>query len=169
MTSASPARAARPIALPDLAATHRLAARLAAVLRPCDVVGLAGALGAGKTEFARAAIGALGGPAEVPSPTFTLVQSYELDDLTVWHFDLYRLAKPEEALELDIEDAFAEGISLIEWPERLGALIGADWLELRLGPGERPEARRAELIGHGRWAERLDDFERDGRSEAAHG
>ena len=169
MTSASPGRAARPIALDDLAATHRLAARLAAVLRPGDVVGLAGALGAGKTEFTRAVIGALDGPVEVPSPTFTLVQTYELDGVTLWHFDLYRLAAPEEALELAIEDAFAEGISLIEWPERLGALMAADWLELRLLAGDRPEARRALLIGHGRWAERLDDVEREASGEAFHG
>ncbi len=169
MTSASPDRAARPIVLPDLAATHRMAARLAAALRPGDVVGLAGALGAGKTEFARAAIGALGGPVEVPSPTFTLVQTYELGDLTLWHFDLYRLATPEEALELDIEDAFAEGISLIEWPERLGHLMPADWLELRLGPGACPEARCAELFGHGRWAERLGEVEREANDEITHG
>jgi tRNA threonylcarbamoyladenosine biosynthesis protein TsaE len=169
MTSAPPDRPALPVALPDLAATHRLAARLAAVLRPGDVVGLAGALGAGKTEFARAAIGALGGPAEVPSPTFTLVQTYELGDLTLWHFDLYRLAAPEEALELDIEDAFAEGISLIEWPERLGALMAADWLELRLLPGDGPEARCAELVAHGNWAERLGEIEREADDEAIHG
>ena len=169
MTSASPGRSPIPVTLPDLAATHRLAARLAAILRPGDVIGLAGALGAGKTEFARATIGALGGPAEVPSPTFTLVQTYGLDNLTLWHFDLYRLAAPEEALELDIEDAFAEGISLIEWPERLGALMPSNWLELRLLPGNGPEARRAELVAHGNWAVRLGKIEHDADDEAIHG
>ena len=169
MTPASPDRTACPIALPDLAATHRLAARLAAALRPGDVVGLVGALGAGKTELARAVIGALGGPTEVPSPTFTLVQTYELDGLTVWHFDLYRLAAPEDALELDIEDAFADGVSLIEWPERLGAQMPVDWLELRLAPGERPDARRAELVGHGGWAERLCEIEPEAEAGAVRG
>src|SRR5438132_8708462 len=97
--------------LPDEAATAALAARIAALARPGDVIALAGELGAGKTSFARAFIRARTGrdgevAEEVPSPTFTLVQVYELADATIWHFDGYRLCDPEEAWELGIEDAF---------------------------------------------------------------
>jgi tRNA threonylcarbamoyladenosine biosynthesis protein TsaE len=142
------------VALDDLAATARLAQALARQLSPGDVVGLSGALGAGKTTFARDVIRALGGAEEVPSPTFTLVQVYELGDLTVWHFDLYRLGVLEEAYELGIEDAFADGASLIEWPERMAPLLPADRLDIDLSiTGET--SRRARLTGHGRWAGRL--------------
>src|SRR5882762_7586612 len=102
------------IDLPDETATAALGARIAAIARPGDVIALAGDLGAGKTTFARAFIRARGGSGEVPSPTFTLVQIYELPDGPVWHFDLYRLRHPDEAWELGIEDAFRDGISLIE-------------------------------------------------------
>ncbi len=156
MTRSPPTVASREIALEDLAATQRFAAVIADRLVPGDVVGLAGELGAGKTAVARAMIAARGGGEEVPSPTFTLVQTYPLDGNTLWHFDLYRLAKPDDAIELAIEDAFAGGISLIEWPVRLGDLMPPDWLEVELLPGPTPDARRAHLTGHGRWADRLD-------------
>src|ERR1700693_3066073 len=111
--------------LPDEAAPAVLAARIAALARAGDVIALKGELGAGKTSFARAFIQARGGAEEVPSPTFTLVQVYELGESTIWHFDCYRLRRPEEAWELAIEDAFNDGISLIEWPELLGPLLPA--------------------------------------------
>src|SRR5689334_8960174 len=95
------------IDLPDESATAMLAARTAGVARPADIIALKGELGAGKTAFARAFIRARGGADEVPSPTFTLVQVYDLDPTAIWHFDLYRLRAPEEAWELGIEDAFA--------------------------------------------------------------
>lgn len=139
----------RILELDSLAATERLAARLAHVARAGDVIGLSGELGAGKTTFARAFIRARLGPVEVPSPTFTLVQVYEGADVAIWHFDLYRIEDPSEALELGIEEAFAAAISLIEWPERLGDAPLPDWLELRLEPADAPEARRAQLVGHG--------------------
>ena len=133
---------------PNETATERLAARLAIRMnsggRPGDVIALEGDLGAGKTTFARAFIRALAGDdIEVPSPTFTLVQSYDTPAGPVFHFDLYRLAAPEEAWEIGIEDAFAEGISLIEWPGRLGALMPPHRLSIRLDtvPGQ-PAARR---------------------------
>lgn len=152
--------AAQQVELSDLAATASLAARLARVARAGDVIALSGALGAGKTAFARAFVAACAaarGAAEdeVPSPTFTLVQTYPFDDLVVYHFDLYRLARPDEAWELGIEDAFADGVTLIEWPERLGALLPGERLDIALLPGAGPDARTAKLIPHGGWADRL--------------
>src|ERR1700693_5513907 len=141
--------------LPDEAAPAVLAARIASLARPGDVIALKGELGAGKTSFARAFIGARGGIEAVPSPTFTLVQVYELGGGTIWHIDGYRLRDPEEAWELDIEDAFNEGISLIEWPERLGPLVPARRLEITLCPGPTQAARRASIEPGVEWASRV--------------
>ena len=134
-----------------LAETEGLAQCLAPHVAPGDVIGLCGALGSGKTAFARAFIRArLGRPAEeVPSPTFTLVQLYEHAAGAIWHFDLYRLDGPEDAYELGIEDAFAGAISLIEWPEKLDDLMPGDWLEVHLAPGEDDEARLIAITPHG--------------------
>jgi tRNA threonylcarbamoyladenosine biosynthesis protein TsaE len=145
--------------LTDLAATQALARTVAGLVRRGDVIGLGGELGAGKTTFARAFIHAREGRAteDVPSPTFTLAQVYDVAGLPVWHFDLYRLAKPEDALELGIEDAFAEGVSLIEWPGRLGRWLPKDRLDLMLTQGAAGEhARHVVLMGHGSWAERME-------------
>jgi tRNA threonylcarbamoyladenosine biosynthesis protein TsaE len=144
--------------LPDEAATAGLAARLAVRARRGDVIGLQGDLGSGKTTFARAFIRALGdGNEEVPSPTFTLVEVYAFAGKPpVWHFDLYRLSAPEESYELGIEDAMAEGISLIEWPERLGRLLPEEHLLLALEPGRAPDARTARLATTPDWSGRLD-------------
>jgi tRNA threonylcarbamoyladenosine biosynthesis protein TsaE len=147
------------IALPDLAATAGLAKALAARAVPRDVIALWGDLGTGKTTFARAFIQARPGGeavAEVPSPTFTLVQVYELPDVPVWHFDLYRLAHAEDAWELGIEEAFGTGLSLVEWPDRLGSLLPPERLDVELRAGAQPTARRARLRGHGAWAKRLE-------------
>jgi tRNA threonylcarbamoyladenosine biosynthesis protein TsaE len=141
--------------LPDETATAALAVRVAGVARAGDVIALKGELGAGKTVFARAFIRARGGTGEVPSPTFTLVQVYDLDPVPVWHFDFYRLRTQEEAWELGIEDAFAAAISLIEWPERIGELLPARRLQVALTFGYRPEQRRAVLTGGALWRERL--------------
>src|SRR5262245_36222391 len=140
---------------PDEAATAVLAGRLAGLTQPGDVIALQGELGAGKTSLARAFIRARGGDKTVPSPTFTLVQTYDLPDGMVWHFDLYRLRAAEEAWELGIEDAFRDGISLIEWPERLGALLPRRRLLVALDFGGVPAARRATLSDDGDWAARL--------------
>lgn len=145
------------IALPELAATAGFARRLAPLLRTGDLVGLAGALGSGKTTLARDLIAALSGrDREVPSPTFTLVQIYDCGALTVWHFDLYRIERPAEVFELGFEDALADGVTLVEWPERLGALMPADHLMVTLLQGPTADARIARLAGRGVWAERLD-------------
>jgi tRNA threonylcarbamoyladenosine biosynthesis protein TsaE len=111
--------------LADETATQALGARLAERLHPGDVVGLYGELGSGKTTLARAILRAAArDPALiVPSPTFTLVEVYETARGTYWHFDLYRLEAPEQVYELGWEEALAEGIVLIEWPQRLGALL----------------------------------------------
>jgi tRNA threonylcarbamoyladenosine biosynthesis protein TsaE len=143
-----------PIALPDEAATHALAARIAGLARPGDAILLEGGLGSGKTSFARGFLGALGIAEEVPSPTFTLLQTYDTRIGPVWHIDLYRLKHPREALELGIEDGRAEAVLLVEWPERLGPLRPADALTVALeivGPG----GRRASLSGGGDWPTRL--------------
>jgi tRNA threonylcarbamoyladenosine biosynthesis protein TsaE len=132
--------------LPDEAATEALARRIAAAAQPGDLIALRGALGMGKTVFARAFIRALADPdEEVPSPTFTLVQHYETDDGTIWHFDLYRLRDPVDAFELGFEEAHTGLATLIEWPERLGSLLPRRRLDLTLAEGTDPGARRAEL------------------------
>ena len=142
--------------LPNEAATSDLAARVAAVADAGDVIALKGDLGAGKTSFARAFIRTRGDcDEEVPSPTFMLVQIYELGLTAIWHFDLYRMQSPEEAWELGIEDAFSMGISLIEWPERLGPLLPAHRLEVALAFGNRPGARRVSLDPGTGWEARL--------------
>jgi tRNA threonylcarbamoyladenosine biosynthesis protein TsaE len=145
----------RIVDLPDENATLALAVRLAAVARPGDVIVLQGELGAGKTSFARAFIRARGGDEAVPSPTFTLVQTYELPGGAIWHFDLYRLRAAEEAWELGIEDAFRDGISLIEWPERLGSLLPKRHLRVALDFAATPGARRAMFSGDSDWTARL--------------
>lgn len=145
------------VAVADAAGTARLARLLAGLARKGDVIGLAGALGTGKTTFARAFIAALSArPPEVPSPTFTLLQIYDGREAPIFHFDLYRLDSPEDAWELGIEEAFAEGISLVEWPERLGPLAPPEMLCVRLEAAEPGhEARRIRLTGGPSWGPRL--------------
>jgi tRNA threonylcarbamoyladenosine biosynthesis protein TsaE len=144
--------------LPDEAATAVLAARVARLARRGDVIALRGELGTGKTSFARAFIRCRGEAEEVPSPTFTLVQVYDFPGGAIWHFDGYRLRDPEEGWELGIEEAFEEGISLIEWPDQFGSLIPARRLEIAFFAGETPEARRVVLDAGGDWPARLAEF-----------
>jgi tRNA threonylcarbamoyladenosine biosynthesis protein TsaE len=146
------------IDLPDETATAGFAQRLARRARRGDIIGLMGDLGSGKTTFARAFIRALGsGHEEVPSPTFTLVEVYGFPGHPpVWHFDLYRLTAPEQAYELGIEDAWSDGISLVEWPERLGPLLPAEHLLLRLVAAQQAQARVAKLTASSDWAPRLE-------------
>ncbi|MDE0984879.1 MAG: tRNA (adenosine(37)-N6)-threonylcarbamoyltransferase complex ATPase subunit type 1 TsaE [Yoonia sp.] len=108
--------------LRDEMATAALAARMAPLLKIGDCIFLEGPIGAGKTAFSRALIRArLGRQEDVPSPTFTLVQTYDDDAGDIWHCDLYRLTHPDEATELGLIDAFDTAICLIEWPDRLGS------------------------------------------------
>lgn len=122
-----------PIGLADEAATARFGEDLAAALKAGDVLALKGELGAGKTTLARAAIRALAGDdmLDVPSPTFTLQQSYEAR-FPVHHFDLYRLSDPQEIEELGFFEAIAEGAALVEWPEKAGSLLPADAVTVEL-------------------------------------
>jgi tRNA threonylcarbamoyladenosine biosynthesis protein TsaE len=142
------------LALDDEAATARLGRAVARELRRGDAVHLSGGLGAGKTTLARAAIRALTTPEEeAPSPTFTLVQTYDGPEFPVAHFDLYRLDGPGQTRELGLEDAVAEGAVLIEWPERLaGERPSPDTLEVELVPAGR--SRRARITRHGSWRQR---------------
>ena len=132
------------IDLPEPAATDALGARLARALSPGDALLLSGGLGAGKSHLARALIRALCGPeTEVPSPTFTLVQTYAARGFEVVHADLYRLSGPAEVEETGLPDAFGRDLCLVEWPDRLGPLAPADAWTLRLEP--RGGGRRAVL------------------------
>jgi tRNA threonylcarbamoyladenosine biosynthesis protein TsaE len=115
----------------DEAGLAGIAADLAAILRPGDVVALSGGLGAGKTTFARGLLRGLGWTGEVPSPSFTLVQTYPTDP-PLWHVDLYRLDSADEADALGLDDAWDTSVVVIEWPERLGDRLPADALRLRL-------------------------------------
>ena len=146
------------IDLADEAATAALGARLSAVARPRDVLLLHGDLGMGKTALARGFVrAAVPDTDEVPSPTFTLVQTYPGSRGTIWHFDLYRLKDPDEIWELGFEDALADGILLIEWPDRLGGFVPRDRLDLTLAPGAAPDARQASLAAAGKsdWLDRV--------------
>jgi tRNA threonylcarbamoyladenosine biosynthesis protein TsaE len=146
------------IALPDLDATAALAARLAPLLRTGDALLLHGDLGVGKTAFARALVRALGITGDVPSPTFTLVQSYLTPHLTISHFDLYRLKSADELEELGWDDARADGVVLVEWPERAADFMPPDALTLTFALDAdqqrscvitAPPAWQARLVGFG--------------------
>lgn len=143
--------------LPDETATARLAVRLAPILKAGDVIALRGGLGAGKTTFARALVSALlGQPTNVPSPTYTLVQTYDGPAFPIHHFDLYRLERPDEVQELGWEETM-DGLALIEWPDKAGDHLPAWRLDLTLE--ETPEGRTARLEPHGEdWQARLHDL-----------
>jgi tRNA threonylcarbamoyladenosine biosynthesis protein TsaE len=128
--------------------TASIAQEIAAFLKPGDVILLKGELGAGKSTFARALIQLLcGAETEVPSPTFTLVQTYETPTFVLWHFDLYRLEHPQEIYELGIEEAYRSGVCLIEWPERMGTALPKEYLEIELSYGSQENIRILELRG----------------------
>jgi len=113
-----------------------------------DVFTLQGPLGAGKSVFCRAFIQQLMGNAvEVPSPTFTLVQTYSAPKVEIWHFDLYRIEDPEEIYEIGWEEALSDGVLLIEWPERLGSLLPKIRKEI-IFDQVNGESRHIHLIDH---------------------
>lgn len=151
------------ITLSDVGATKAFAGRLAPHLKTSDVIAFDGALGAGKTEFCRALIHALGYHEDVPSPTFNLVQIYSPphDDQvtpTVWHMDLYRLEEPEDVFELGIEEAFDTGVTLLEWPSKMGTYLPAGFLTLRLEIESDGTSRKLIVLGGTSWKERLKEL-----------
>jgi tRNA threonylcarbamoyladenosine biosynthesis protein TsaE len=156
------------IELSDLAATRRFGGLLAAQLKAGDVIALSGALGAGKSALARAIIQAID-PTEddVPSPTFTLVQHYALADGTpLWHLDLYRIDDAQDAMALGLDDAFVDGVCLIEWPDRLKKFLPKTNLSIHLYADETTDesdddtalgssVRFADVTAPPYWADRI--------------
>lgn len=140
--------------LADLMATTHLAQRLAPHLHAGDVLALQGDLGAGKTTFARALLQSLGVTSEIPSPTFTLVQTYTTPDLALAHFDLYRLKSGEELEELGWDDVLADHLSLVEWPERAAGFMPTDYVLLTFTL-DANAVRSCTVTPHGTWGERL--------------
>lgn len=135
--------------LPGPEATAQLGRWLADRLGAGDALLLTGPIGAGKTHLARALIqhrlAAAGLAEDVPSPTFTLVQVYTVEGLEIWHADLYRLSHPQEVVELGLDEAFASGLCLVEWPDRLGELAPRNALHLALS--DQGDGRLAVLTG----------------------
>lgn len=142
--------------LPDAEATEALGTRLAALVRPGDVITLSGPLGAGKTSIARGLLAALGLEGEAPSPTFAIVQPYERPEtrLPVMHVDLYRIEQVEEIDELGLDEARGESLLLIEWPERApGRWPDALALNLDFAPdGGRRLTAIVPSAWEGRWS-----------------
>ena len=141
---------------PDADATADCAVSIGAHLRAGDVVLLSGPVGAGKTHFARALIQSLLTlPEDVPSPTFTLVQTYDTQSGALWHADLYRVAMDTEIDELGLAEAFEDAICLIEWPDRLGPLTPPDALMIDITTHR--DSRTATLSWTDtKWAQRLE-------------
>lgn len=145
------------ILLVDEAATKALGRDLGRLLMPGDVIALSGPLGAGKSCFARAAIAERTDEENAPSPTFGLVHTYPVDDgppgFSIWHFDLYRLDRPEDVRELGLEEALDRDACLIEWPERVAHLLPQSTLLVKISL--EGDGRSARLLGNNDWRTRL--------------
>ena len=141
------------LALPNETATAHLMADLALLIGPGDVITLSGDLGAGKTAAARAMIRYLASDAalEVPSPTFTLAQTYDLPSFPLIHADLYRVSDPAELEEIGLSPLPEGTLALIEWPERAGTRLPDSVLHVALSLDQN--GRRARLTGTGHWAD----------------
>jgi tRNA threonylcarbamoyl adenosine modification protein YjeE len=161
------------VELADEQATQRLVLEIAALIEPGDLITLSGDLGAGKTTFARALIRHFAGDdtIEVPSPTFTLMQVYDLPRFTLVHADLYRLSGPAELTELGFEDLAERGVVLLEWPDRAAGVLPADRLDitLTLSPQHGPTFRNARITGYGTMAVRAERIAAIGAFLKAHG
>jgi len=145
------------VPLPDLTATDTLARHLAPQIRRGDAIALQGPLGAGKTSFARALLRALGIKEDVPSPTFTLLQTYETPTFPIHHFDLYRLKSETELDEIGWDEALACGVALIEWPERALRRMPGDFLTLHFTFDEK-NRRTVALEPCGTWVKRAENL-----------
>ena len=141
------------ITLIDADATAHLGAALGALLKNGDVVYLRGDLGAGKSTLARGVIRAHFPDAEAPSPTFTFLESYENEEIAIFHYDFYRLENPDDVWELGLEDALDDGAVLIEWPERIASINGVSPLEIALEVKE--QMRVAVITAPEEWRERI--------------
>ena len=120
------------LSLPSPGDTARLAEQFAAIVGPGDTLLLEGEIGAGKSHVARSLIKSkIPNVGDVPSPTFTLVQTYQDGDLEIWHCDLYRLTHPDEAVELGLLEAFETAVCLVEWPDRMGPDVPSKAVTLR--------------------------------------
>ena len=145
--------------LANEAETEALGASLAEIAIAGDIIALKGTLGSGKSVLARAFIRKYLKTTEtVPSPTFTLVQTYDMGLVPVYHFDLYRIINSEETIELGIEEAFSDGISLIEWPERLESYLPKNHLEIWLRVNNKDSIRNIQLAGPDSWQTRLNNL-----------
>jgi tRNA threonylcarbamoyl adenosine modification protein YjeE len=148
------------VALANEQATERLVTDIAAALEPGDLVTLSGDLGAGKTTFARAMIRYLADNPDipVPSPTFTLIQTYDLPRFPVVHADLYRLDGPGELAELGFDDLAKDAVVLLEWPDRAAGFLPPDRLDVAftLAPQSGPDARKARITAYGGFATRAE-------------
>ena len=160
MLLTTPGGASSTVTLPNEQATLRFMTDIAAALEPGDLVTLSGDLGAGKTTFARALIRYLAGDEtiEVPSPTFTLIQTYELPRFALAHADLFRLAGAAELAELGFDDLPEGAVVLMEWPDRAAGLLPPDRLDITftLAPALGPDGRNVRLTGFGTFAARAE-------------
>ena len=152
------------IAVSSADASAKLAENLAARLQPGDSILFFGPIGAGKTHVCRHLIQSLLNiPEDVPSPTFTLVQTYDTRSGEIWHADLYRLSDPDEVQELGLSDAFQSAICLIEWPDRLGDDAPADALHVTIEPDPDHEDKRHITFDwtDPKWPDRLEGLQHD--------
>ncbi len=134
--------------------TAALGREIARHLAAGDTVTLSGPLGSGKSVLARAIVRAFSPREEVPSPTFTLVQTYETQNFTISHVDLYRLKSESELRELGLDEALERGVLVIEWPDRMGPQLAGDRLDLMFEAADG-EARLMKIVGRGSWVGRL--------------
>jgi len=164
MLLTTPGGASFAVSLADEQATERFAADIALALEPGDLVTLSGDLGAGKTTFARALIRHLAGDQtiEVPSPTFTFIQSYDLARFPLIHGDLYRISSASELGELGFDDFPEDAVVLLEWPDRAAGMLPPDRLDIgfTLNPALGPDVRNVRCVGYGRFAARSERIAR---------
>ncbi|MEM9877644.1 MAG: tRNA (adenosine(37)-N6)-threonylcarbamoyltransferase complex ATPase subunit type 1 TsaE [Pseudomonadota bacterium] len=138
--------ATRSMTLANQKATEALAGQLAKLTSPPCTLCLDGPLGVGKSVFARAFLRAYGITGDIPSPTFTLVQTYSVADITLWHVDAYRLETPDEALQFGLLDAFDHAIVLLEWPGKIAQVLPDDRIDIFIQRGQEGHQRVIDFV-----------------------